>query len=272
MTMSRVRLSGRAVRAVLKEILNPRVDPPAAERSVAAAGPGGGQRPGVPVRAGASGVGASQDLAMVGHDGHIVSAATILRMLRDEGPILAADYQRERRRRLAERRKAAFAADPNGSNQVWQLDLSEFETTSGGTWRLAGCRDYWSKYEHRWHVSPTANQFDAIAAIELALTAVIESIASGVPALKEVRILDRTLTKRAVDVLAYFDRPGTGNGDDHDPIEDATAANCEPAASAASAARNIRSLPIMSPTRTMIGVKIDADSKYAVKTRIRPEA
>lgn len=35
--------------------------------------------------------------------------------------------------------------------------------------RLAGCRDYWSKYEHRFHVSPTANQHDAINAIELAL-------------------------------------------------------------------------------------------------------
>ncbi|MEV0110498.1 integrase core domain-containing protein [Nocardia sp. NPDC050799] len=28
---------------------------------------------------------------------------------------------------------------------------------------------YWSKYEHRWHVSPTANQHDAITAIDLAL-------------------------------------------------------------------------------------------------------
>ena len=52
---------------------------------------------------------------------------------------------------------------------MWQLDFSEFETTAGGTWRLAGCRDYWSKYEHRFHVSPTANQFDAIDAVELAL-------------------------------------------------------------------------------------------------------
>ena len=45
----------------------------------------------------------------------------------------------------------------------------EFETTSGGTWRIAGCRDYWSKYEHRFHISPTANRHDAIAAVELAL-------------------------------------------------------------------------------------------------------
>jgi transposase InsO family protein len=106
--------------------------------------------------------------AMVRHDGHVVSQASVLRLLRDEGLILPAAYQRERRN-LAQRRRAAFANDPTGPNQVWQLDFSEFETTTGGTWRLAGCRDYWSKYEHPFHVSPTANQFDAIDAIELAL-------------------------------------------------------------------------------------------------------
>jgi transposase InsO family protein len=83
--------------------------------------------------------------AMVRHDGHVVSEATILRLLREEDLILPAQYQRERRR-LAERRKAAFAVEPTGPNQVWQLDFSEFETTTGGTWRIAGCRDYWSKY------------------------------------------------------------------------------------------------------------------------------
>lgn len=106
--------------------------------------------------------------AMVRHEGHVVSEATILRLLRDECLILPDNYQRERRK-LAERRKAAFATEPTGPNQVWQLDFSEFETTAGGTWRIAGCRDYWSKFEHRFHVSPTGNQHDAIDAIELAL-------------------------------------------------------------------------------------------------------
>lgn len=41
----------------------------------------------------------------------------------------------------------------------------------------------------------------------------IESISHGVPAaLAEVVTLGRTLKKRADDVLAYFDRPGTSNG------------------------------------------------------------
>jgi len=72
--------------------------------------------------------------AMVRHDGYVVSAATVLRLRRHEGLILPAAYQRERRK-LAERRKAAFATDPTGPNQVWQLDFSEFETTTGGTLR-----------------------------------------------------------------------------------------------------------------------------------------
>src|SRR5690606_41465441 len=84
--------------------------------------------------------------AMVRHDGHRVSQATVLRALRDEGLLLEANYQRERRK-LAERRKAAFAKAPTGPNQVWQLDFSEYETTTGGTWRIASCRDYWAHDE-----------------------------------------------------------------------------------------------------------------------------
>ena len=45
------------------------------------------------------------------------------------------------------------------------------------------------------------------------MTGLIESISSGVPkTLTEVITLGRTLKKRAADVLAYFDRPGTSNG------------------------------------------------------------
>jgi transposase len=41
----------------------------------------------------------------------------------------------------------------------------------------------------------------------------IASVSSGVPAaLTEIVTLGRTLKKRAADVLAYFDRPGTSNG------------------------------------------------------------
>ena len=41
----------------------------------------------------------------------------------------------------------------------------------------------------------------------------IDSLSHGVPKpLTEIITLGRTLTKRAADVLAYFDRPGTSNG------------------------------------------------------------
>ncbi len=46
-----------------------------------------------------------------------------------------------------------------------------------------------------------------------AMTAVIEALGAGVlTALTELRRLGRTLKQRAVDVLAYVDRPGTSNG------------------------------------------------------------
>jgi putative transposase len=142
---------------------------PADAGPVAAAGAGACPRRGPPARTGPSGLGHRTVWAMCRHDGHRVSQATVLRLLRDEGLLLEATYQRERRQ-LAARRKAAFATEPTGPNQVWQLDFSEFETTAGGTWRLAGCRDYWSKYELGWHVAPTANSHDASAAVEPALT------------------------------------------------------------------------------------------------------
>ena len=45
------------------------------------------------------------------------------------------------------------------------------------------------------------------------MTAVIESVTAGVPAvLTTLHTVGRTLTKRAEDVLAYFDRTGTSNG------------------------------------------------------------
>lgn len=111
--------------------------------------------------------------AMLRHGGHQVSASTVMRAMRDDGLLLPANFTREVRD-LATARKAAFAKTPTGPNQVWQLDFSEFETISGGVWRIAGCRDYYSKYEHQVHLSPTANMHDAVAAVELALAEAAE--------------------------------------------------------------------------------------------------
>lgn len=133
--------------------------------------------------------------AMARHSSHQVAMSTVLWILDDEGLLLKADYQRERRQ-LAQARKAAFAASPTGPNQVWQLDFSEYETPTGGIWRVAGVADYWSKYEFGWHWSPTANQHDAIAAVEMALT-------------EAQRILGE------VPLVEHLTDPDTGDGPDH---------------------------------------------------------
>ncbi len=45
------------------------------------------------------------------------------------------------------------------------------------------------------------------------LRTLIDALSTGIPLeLTELRILGRTLKRRATDVLAYFDRPGTSNG------------------------------------------------------------
>ncbi len=106
--------------------------------------------------------------ALARHEGYPVTASTVLRILDDQGLVLKADYQRERRD-LARVRKAAFLVEPTAPNQVWQLDFSEYETTSGGTWRVGGVADYYSKVELGWRWSPTANQHDAVATLEVAI-------------------------------------------------------------------------------------------------------
>lgn len=73
-----------------------------------------------------------------------------------------------------------------------------------------------TEVETTWHVYQrivAAYRQPDRAAGKAALRKVIDSIGSGVPTqLAELVTLGRTLKRRAVDVLAYFDRPGTSNG------------------------------------------------------------
>jgi putative transposase len=94
--------------------------------------------------------------------------ATVYRALKRNGRVLEANYQAERRLH-AEARRAAFVVPPSGPNQVWQCDFTEFETRMGGTWRIGGIADYWSKLELGYHVATTQNHRDAIETVELAL-------------------------------------------------------------------------------------------------------
>jgi transposase InsO family protein len=101
-------------------------------------------------------------------DGHYGPDATVYRVLKRNGRVLERNYQAERRQH-AEARRAAFVVPPSGPNQVWQCDFTEFETRMGGTWRIGGVADYWSKYELGYHVATTQNHRDAIETVELAL-------------------------------------------------------------------------------------------------------
>lgn len=118
-------------------------------------------------------------------DGHRMSMSTVERAMRRRGLLQPIDYQGQRREH-AKARKAAFADPPTGPNQVWQLDFSEYETTTGGIWRLAGCCDYYSKYEYGWHIAPTCTGTDAIAAVKAAI-AEAERLAGGVTLAEQLR-------------------------------------------------------------------------------------
>jgi transposase len=66
--------------------------------------------------------------------------------------------------------------------------------------------------EESWRESVEVVAMDGFAGFKTA-TVDIASVSYGVPdTLTEVITLGRTLKKRAADVLAYFDRPGTSNG------------------------------------------------------------
>jgi putative transposase len=96
------------------------------------------------------------------------ATSTVERAPRRRGLLQPVDYQGERRE-LAKARKATLAELPTRANEVWQLDFSEHETTTGGIWRLAGATDYFTKYEHGWHIAPTCTGTDAILAVRLAI-------------------------------------------------------------------------------------------------------
>lgn len=63
---------------------------------------------------------------------------------------------------------------------VWPFDFSPVTRPSaaarGG---VVGIADYWSKYEFGWHWSSTANQHDAVAAVQLALTEAQDLLPGG---------------------------------------------------------------------------------------------
>ena len=118
---------------------------------------------------------------------------SVYRALKRTGRVLEIDYQAERRQH-AQARRAAFVVPPSGPNQVWQLDFSEFETRMGGTWRIGGIADYWSKLELGYHVATTQNHRDAIETVEQAIA-------------ETERLLGRPLAEALIDPVSGEIRP-----------------------------------------------------------------
>ncbi|MDA8203926.1 MAG: DDE-type integrase/transposase/recombinase [Chloroflexi bacterium] len=108
--------------------------------------------------------------AMLRADGVRVSRSSVLRALARRKLLLPARYQAERRA-LAVARRALFVEAPSRRNRVWQTDFTEYETSRGGTWRLAPVVDYATKLCLAVPVSGTTGARDAIGALVAAIEA-----------------------------------------------------------------------------------------------------
>jgi putative transposase len=97
-------------------------------------------------------------------DGHAVSTSTVERALRRRGLLLPVGYRADRKSWAVILRRV-FHDPPRQSNRVWQTDFSEFETSSGGIWRICAVIDYATKYCLAATVTPTARGQDAVACL-----------------------------------------------------------------------------------------------------------
>lgn len=105
---------------------------------------------------------------MMRADGHQVSTSTVERALRRRGLLLPRGFRADRKSWTALRRKV-FHDPPTERNRVWQTDFSEFETPSGGIWRICAVIDYATKYCLAAKITPTGRGSDALACLNAAV-------------------------------------------------------------------------------------------------------
>lgn len=152
--------------------------------------------------------------ALMGHDGHDVgSASSVARAMARRGLLQPVAYQAERRQ-LAQARRAVFVDPPTRRNRVWQMDFSEYETSTGGIWRLGGVVDYWAKQALACRVAATQTAPDLIAAIETAIDeaeallghTLIEDCVTGDGEIQPLAIVtDNGAAMRSVRLARWFD-------------------------------------------------------------------
>jgi len=106
--------------------------------------------------------------AMMRADGHAVSTSTVQRALRRRGLLLPRGYRADRKSWAVLRRRV-FHDPPTRRNRVWQTDFSEFETPTGGIWRISAVIDYVTKYCLAATVTTTCRGADALRCLDLAV-------------------------------------------------------------------------------------------------------
>lgn len=117
------------------------------------------------------------------------SVSSVERALRRRGLLLPTRYLAQRREN-ARRRRRCFLDPPTRRNRVWQMDFTQFETTSAGTWYVCGVVDYATKLCLAAPVSGTQTARDAVQALREAIG-------------EAERVLGRPLLEDCID-------PGTG--------------------------------------------------------------
>jgi putative transposase len=106
--------------------------------------------------------------ALMRGDGHVVSTSTVEQALRRRGLLLPVGYRADRKSWAVLRRRV-FHDRPRQRNRVWQTDFSEFETASGGIWRICAVIDYATEYCLAATVTPTARGQDALDCLRSAV-------------------------------------------------------------------------------------------------------
>ena len=106
--------------------------------------------------------------ALMRPDGHEATNSSVARALRRRGLLLPQGFRADRKSWAVLRRKV-FRDPPTGRNRVWQTDFSEFETATGGIWRICAVIDYATKYCLAITVTPTARGADALTCLRLGI-------------------------------------------------------------------------------------------------------
>jgi transposase InsO family protein len=106
--------------------------------------------------------------ALMRADGYEVTNSSVQRALRRRGLLLPQGFRADRKSWAVLRRRV-FRDPPTERNRVWQTDFSEFETTTGGIWRICAVIDYATKYCLAITVTPTARGTDALNCLQLAV-------------------------------------------------------------------------------------------------------